>query len=333
MMSTKCPNCGATMILQNSQLTCPACRTTILQIIDAKIDSDVTVMSAEEFSNFLKKSKTSFVIHIKDDLKVFDVDTAVINKKIKDAADLLAKGHFSDVINRLSGLSTDILSVERLRFLARYQVKSEQELAICDDIICGSAYQNILRLADQKTAETYRMLAEHCARRVAIIEEINQGLKLTDNQLWDEAITYANKMCQSYPTFALSWVMLAKAKIGKNPRYGCNQEYSMMCACPDFEKFKFGKFANVKEKLRIRFGHGESYWKYVGGAIGAMLMRLGWLLLFLFTGLGIILAIVIPQALIALGIGFVLVGIFQIIQINIRFARGKYLRSLNPFLS
>lgn len=81
----KCPNCRGEMTLINGQFTCPFCRTTLLNIVDAKIDADVTVMSPDEFAKRIEESKRQFVVNINDNLQVFDINTMVINKKIKDA--------------------------------------------------------------------------------------------------------------------------------------------------------------------------------------------------------------------------------------------------------
>lgn len=103
----KCPNCGAPMTGEGNRFTCPHCGTAILNVIDAKINSDVTVMSAEEFTAKLEANKKSFVINVNDRLEEFDVDTMVTNKKIKDAGICLTNGEFNGIEYALKDIPRD----------------------------------------------------------------------------------------------------------------------------------------------------------------------------------------------------------------------------------
>ena len=112
VVEMKCPNCGGKMGLINNQFMCPNCRTMILNIMDAKIDADVTVMSPDEFAKKIEESKRQFVVNINDNIQVFDVQTKIINKKIADATALLESGDFDKVESALSDVPNTILSAE-----------------------------------------------------------------------------------------------------------------------------------------------------------------------------------------------------------------------------
>lgn len=87
LVDMKCPNCGAPMTGDGSKFSCPHCGTVMFDVVEAKIDEDVTVITAEEFARKLAENKRSFIINVNDRLEEFDVDTMVANKKIKDATD------------------------------------------------------------------------------------------------------------------------------------------------------------------------------------------------------------------------------------------------------
>lgn len=246
----KCPNCGATMVLSNNQFSCPNCRTMVLNIIDAKIDADVTVMSPEEFGKKIEESKRQFVVNINDNLKVFDVNTLVANKKIQDATIQLNEGNFDDVLNILQDLPNNILSVERLRFLAKFKVKNEYELSFYDGYIdkykysygigTNDHYAHIMELADEKTKNTYKKLAEHCREqhdiKKQIENEIKETKKLLDVKLYQEAIAYTKEMCKKYPHTALSWAYSCEVKCAISNNYNGNFEFAMMEKCPDYSE-------------------------------------------------------------------------------------------------
>lgn len=245
----KCPNCGGTMGVTNTQFLCPNCRTMILNITDAKIDADVTVISPEEFAKKIEETKRQFVINIDNELKVFDVDAIIYNKKIKDATEQLACGFYERVASTLTDVPDTILSAERLRYLADFRVKSEYELSSYDGCIdvqknkYGSIqpnqhYNNILKLADEQTKTTYIKLTEYCKQQFEIRQQIRKeassALKLIDVNLYDEALIYANKVCQTYPQSAISWAVLIQVKFAVHKKYDYQRELSMMQNCVDF---------------------------------------------------------------------------------------------------
>lgn len=241
VVQMKCPNCGGTMELVNNQFKCPNCRTMLLNIVDAKIDADVTVMTPDEFARKIEESKRQFVVNINDNLKVFDVNTMVINKKIQDATQALELGDFNKVLSILDGLPCDVLSIERLRFLAGFQVKNEYELSFYDGYIdTGYRYKNILYLADEQTKETYQKLAEYCREQYdtkkRIESEILEVNKLLDVKLYQEAIAYTKEMCKKYPQTALSWAYACEVKCNISKNYNCDFEYVRMKKCPDYSE-------------------------------------------------------------------------------------------------
>lgn len=280
VVQMKCPNCGATMELVNNQFSCPNCRTMILNIVDAKIDTDVTVMSPDEFARKIEASKRQFVVNIDDKIKVFDVNTMVINKKIQDATHALNKGDFSAVLSILEGLPGDILSVERLRFLARYKVKNEYELSFYDGYIDNNYnYSNIIKLADDKTKATYQKLAEYCRdqydTKKRIEAEITEVDKLLAVKLYQEAVAYTKEMCRKYPQTALSWAYACEVKCSISMNYNCDFEFSMMEKCPDYFKITLPKKLYDKiscfESVAVRYdAESDEYTKHFGIMVGCL---------------------------------------------------------------
>ena len=287
VVQMKCPNCGATMELVNNQFRCPNCRTMILNIVDAKIDADVTVMSPDEFARKIEASKRQFVVNIDDKLKVFDVNTMVINKKIQDATYALDNGDFGAVLSILEGLPEDILSVERLRFLAKYKVKNEYELSFYDGYIdTRYNYSNIIKLADDKTKATYQKLAEYCRdqydTKKSIEAEITEVDKLLAVKLYQEAIAYTKEMCRKYPQTALSWAYACEVKCSISMNYNCDFEFSMMEKCPDYSKtavpeklgYKMYCFADVVGEYSAKYDEYTNHFGITAGCLWGMMLSL-----------------------------------------------------------
>lgn len=245
VLSTKCPNCGATMTLINDQLVCPKCRTSLLQIADAKIDGDVTIMGADEFVKKLEASKRQFIININDKLQIGDVETMVINKKIKDAQSYLDIGEYYEAQKTLYGISDKILSAERVRFLADMQVTTETQLMLYDGKIDDNThFKNIISLADDQTRNTYLKLAELCNVRIKIKNEVLKVEELWKVNLRQEAVAYAKAMCQRYPQSYISWATLFSIKQRIEPSYVGDLEYQRIRVCPDFT----GSYPEVMQK-------------------------------------------------------------------------------------
>ena len=159
----KCPNCGADMRLIDNQFECPYCHTISFSITDSKIDGDVTVMDPDEFARKLEESKRQFVVNIRDDLQVLDVETAVVNKKIADAALLLRHRDFLGALRALPSTEKPVLSAERIAFLATFKVVNEAELMLCSEPVeKNSHFQKILQLADEKTRRYRRKFRLRC---------------------------------------------------------------------------------------------------------------------------------------------------------------------------
>lgn len=253
VVEMKCPNCGGTMGLTNNQFMCPNCRTMVLNIMDAKIDADVTVMSPDEFAKEIEESKRQFVVNINDNIQVFDVQTRIINKKITDASLALENGEYEQVDIILKGVPTNIFSAERLRYLAEFRARNEYELSSYNGYIDvekrrytyggtynypHARYQNIIELADEQTKATYKKIAEYCREQFdtknKIKNEINEVDGLINVNLYTDAVAYAKEMCRKYPHTEKSWLKLCEIKFKIDPQYPGIVEYKNMCACPDY---------------------------------------------------------------------------------------------------
>lgn len=284
----QCPKCGATMRLVNNQFVCPNCNTMILNIMDTKIDSDVMVMSPNEFAKKIEKGKKRFVVNIHDKFEVFDVETKIINKKIADATAMLEQGNFDSIKNTLDGVPDTVLSAERLRYLSAYEVRNEFELSSYDGYVePNKHYENILKLADEQTSETYRKIASYCREQYdtrtkikAEIEEVNGLLKV---QLYDDALVYAKEMCRKYPQTMLSWSYLCQIKQIKDRRYNCDFEYGMMKKCIDYSFEKLPAFLKDRiEKYRSekkgKFENQEQVAKFFVRIVIAVIICTGFII-------------------------------------------------------
>ena len=260
LLQMQCPNCCGAMVVDNNQIKCQYCGTMILNIVDAKIDADVSIISPVEFAKKIEESKNQFVIHIKEkQYEVFDVKTKVINKRIADACALLEAGNFNEVYTALNGVPNDILSAERLRYLAAYHAKNEAELLEYNGYVENEHYQKILQLAEPQTRTTYEKIAAFCREKYDAREEatakVREGEELVNVGLHKDALIYAQKMCQDYPMYAITWLFLAHVKRAIDPRYDCAREWGMINHCFDY-KYYDGNFPyGLNELFAKKYGH------------------------------------------------------------------------------
>ena len=130
------------MQFKNGSFVCGYCGAMVLNVIDAKIDDDVTVMSADEFEKAIQSSATQIVVKIDDEVKIIDAHTAIANKRIGEAKEKLEQGDFNGVIDSLSIVEGEHLSVARLRIFAMLGVKNEAQI-ISNDLIIDDKVQKI----------------------------------------------------------------------------------------------------------------------------------------------------------------------------------------------
>ena len=246
MITTKCPNCGAQMKLENNQLVCTGCRTSILSIVDAKIDADVTVMSPDEFAKKIEESKRQFVISTDNNLEVFDVQIKIYNKKIQDATEYLECRFFSQARKALKDVPEDIFSVARIHCLASFECTNEYELSNYNssydkfDLKEDIYFKNVLNAANEETKETYIKIAEYNDNLHKCTKELNNEIlkvfELMKVNLYEEAVIYANNICRKYPNFANSWRALMMANYEFDTKYKNKFWYDLykMEKCADY---------------------------------------------------------------------------------------------------
>lgn len=255
-VNNTCPKCGANMQFKNGSFVCGYCGAMVLNVIDAKIDDDVTVMSADEFEKAIQSSATQIVVKIDDEIKIIDAHTAIANKRIGDAKEKLEQGDFNGVIDSLSIVEGEHLSVARLRILAMLGVKNEAQIisndfatnsrkleflsSLSGNLANSEQYAIIIKLADNETQETYKKISEFClSQYLAYVDLqtksadvkalVNEGLK-------DEAILFAKNLCRTYPHNALSWKTLCETLNAFNPKANLDNEYSKLIKCPDYNE-------------------------------------------------------------------------------------------------
>ncbi len=314
LVDMKCPNCGAPMTGDGSKFSCPHCGTVMFDVVEAKIDEDVTVIAAEEFAQKLAENKRSFIINVNNKLEEFDVDTMVANKKIKDATEYLANGEFHKVSESLQGVNSNLFAVIRLLYLAIMKARDEYELTKYTGDIAQFYYDNLLSLADEETKRTYNDIREYCLKKQSVKDEILKVEKLFEVKLYDDAEVYAKRMCRIYPQAALAWCELYKAKKFKNPKYNGKEEYKKALACPDY----LGSTQKIKDDCKKRAATALNR-----NEIGATLIR--WFLLagipFALVCAGIIYFIVSELKLAWVSdYSFLLIGVSYILPVSIGIA-------------
>ncbi len=273
----KCPNCGAPLGhgISGDRFECPYCHSIILNIVDAKINADVDIIDAQTFARKLEESRRMFLVRADDGIKVFDSQTAIINKRIKDAKVWLEAGRFGEAGSLLEGLPDDIPSVIRMRLLIRRGVRNECELSFVKGNIRDELFEKFVSVCpDKETVAAYHKIAEICALSGSISDEIKRRRKevfaLMDNGLYKEAVVCANKVCGDYPQTAESWALLAAVKRRFDGNYNCRREVAIMRCCPDHEYRLLPD--SVQSDIREFDGYGK---KYIGSAKAFCLFLLG----------------------------------------------------------
>ena len=252
LVEIRCANCGALIEseVKSGQYRCSYCGAIVLHIVDATVKSEVEIVTPEEMDKFIAKNRKSFVINVGDRLEEFDVEAKIINKKISNSEKLLENRVFGD---SLYGVP-DSPVVLRLRLLHQYEVRNEYELSMKSSRISDNEnYKKLLKLCDETTRATYKIIEEEIERNIAAEEEIKKTDALNNVGLWEDALVYATEMLKKHPCKTLAHVRYFYAKYNyfiakympevrfyyELARYKHRDEfkslYAVMKRCPDFE--------------------------------------------------------------------------------------------------
>ena len=216
LVTMTCPNCGGALQPNSNgeaQFDCPYCHTTVLNIVDAKINGDIETIDVDSFVKQIKEQRRQFVIHIDKQYKVIDVETAVINEKLQQAEKLLEKGQWGTLQYMLADIPNNIVAAARMKLLARVACRNEYELTLKAARLDSPEYRNLLSVCDEETAQSYRKLHDICLENLEIEQEISKVTQFFDGvRMYKEAYAYALNMCEKYPSNICSWEKLKWVK-------------------------------------------------------------------------------------------------------------------------
>lgn len=216
LVTMTCPNCGGALQPNSNgeaQFDCPYCHTTVLNIVDAKINGDIETIDVDSFVKQIKEQRRQFVIHIDKQYKVIDVETAVINEKLQQAEKLLEKGQWGTLQYMLADIPNNIVAAARMKLLARVACRNEYELTLKAARLDSPEYRNLLSVCDEETAQSYRKLHDICLENLEIEQEISKVTQFFDGvRMYKEAYVYALNMCEKYPSNICSWEKLKWVK-------------------------------------------------------------------------------------------------------------------------
>lgn len=253
LLEIRCANCGALIenVAEHGQYRCSYCGALIINIVDANIKDGVEIVTPEEMEDYIAKNRKSFVINLGDRIEEFDVEARIINKKIADSESCLEKRAFNHCI--LAGVP-DSPVVLRLKLLHQYKVRNEYELSMQSQRIRENEnYKKLMKLCDDTTKETYKIIEEEIEKNIAANEEIKKTDSLIDAGLFEDALIYAAEMLKKHPCRTLAHVRyfyaryrylatkyMAEVKFwNKLIEYKHRDEfkalYTVMKKCPDFE--------------------------------------------------------------------------------------------------
>ncbi len=208
------------------------------------------------------------------------IDEKVLNKKIEDAAAFLKNRDFAYAYDLVKNMPKDNLPAQRIKFLSYYGVASERELSFgTSDIVNNEEYQNLVTNGSPDLIRAYTLLAKTIEQNEKVYAEIVEVDKLTKVKLWDDAIEYATKMTEKYPSCCLAWARLLDAKMGKK---GVEVDYlreralfdetkktmEKMRACPDIEYY-----GQRKGKYVFGTARGQAIDGNVDAVVGSQLVR------------------------------------------------------------
>ena len=275
LVQIKCANCGAIIdgTEEKGEYRCSYCGTLVINIIDASVKNDVKIVTPEEMDKFISKNRKSFVINMDSRLEEFDVETKIANQKIANAENALKRRAFAAYM--LDGLP-DSPVVLRLRLLHRFNVINEYELSLQSKRIEASEdYKKLMKLCDETTRATYKIIEEEIEKNICADEEIKKTDALLDSSLFDDALVYATEMLKKHPCKALAHVRYFNARWSylqntysnthfdnkyintsqgvfayELQRYKHRDEflaiYAMMKRCPDFEIVTYSPYKSYE---------------------------------------------------------------------------------------
>lgn len=188
------------------------------------------------------------------------IDQLILMGRIKKANELLSRGEFDEAARILPAVN--VFDVMHLRLLIENHVKTDMELCQQRErpLSESSTYTYLLKLSDESVRARYVEMDAICTRNRELREELERAYDLIDYGYFEEAVTFAEELSQTYPEKAEVWnlIILAKSHITpertfqKQPqKHNASlekfSEYKTMLSCPDFE------YVSQKPEFAMRY--------------------------------------------------------------------------------
>lgn len=151
---------------------------------------------------------------------------------LRRAAQLLEEGDFDRAAAQIPE-GEKSFAAERLRFLARLQVRGEGELACLPcDLAMKRGFDRLCTLAGANR-HMYEEIARSCAERSVLYTRIAEGKVLVTQGKTEEAEALACGLVGKYPLCAGCYDLLAAVRCASDTQYDPSAMLEKMSACPD----------------------------------------------------------------------------------------------------
>lgn len=230
-----CENCGAPLAESGGMFRCEHCGASYIRVADPTFGADAENISLGEFEKMLEENSVIFAVDRGEGKELFDVGSEIVKGKLAFAHARLRDRAWSDAVAALDGVPEDVFAAERIRLLASAGAADETQLAAYSgDISELPHFENVKRLADERTRGAYERLADICRKNAVADEKIMKGMELVDAQAAESSLVYAKEMLRSYPAHAKAWGLYIAAKCLSDPTYDPTRDIGFMGKCPDF---------------------------------------------------------------------------------------------------
>lgn len=232
-----CESCGAPLTQKEGMFRCEHCGASYIRVADPTFGADAENISLGEFEKMLEENSVVFAVDRGGSKELFDVDSEIVKGKLAFARARLRDGAWADAVAALDGVGQDVFAAERIRLLASVGAADETQLAAYSgDLSALPEFENVKRLADERTRNAYERLADICRANAVAEEKIAKGMELVDAQAAESALVYAKEMLRSYPAHAKAWGLYIAAKCLADRSYDPTRDIGFMCKCPDYKR-------------------------------------------------------------------------------------------------
>ena len=183
-----CESCGAPLTQKEGMFRCEHCGASYIRVADPTFGADAENISLGEFEKMLEENSVVFAVDRGGSKELFDVDSEIVKGKLAFAHARLRDGAWADAVAALDGVGQDVFAAERIRLLASVGAADETQLAAYSgDLSALPEFENVKRLADERTRNAYERLADICRSNAVAEEKIAKGMELVDAQAAESA--------------------------------------------------------------------------------------------------------------------------------------------------